>query len=293
MPTRLFTIAYGNAFADLYERIAVRSLLQSRNREALSNIIVSLYSDAETMPRVAEVAKRLGQVDPHVIELEADPARAIQSALLNEIKICLDTKSTMIIVNPENFWGDGSLPNLLAIAGEQDVCVAAPHVRVCKNQFIEFIDDINQDILNANLVHLSMISMHPSWGDANADNPQTSTFHAGISWRKIAHNLYAVTHLLPTVFLARFNAADYGYFKSGHERGAVGLWDHFWPERLVESGRERVIGSSDAFFLVELTDPETHNVPLKPNDPKCPSAFYRGSSQTHAMRNLTAIWRAI
>lgn len=290
MPTRLFTIVYGDAFADLYERIAVRSLSQPQNRAAIpQDAVIALYSDAETMPRAVKAASKLGRVKPHTITVDAPVASLIQAALLNEVKVCLDTQSTLIIVNPENFWGDGSLESLLGVAGTQDVCVSAPHARVDAGKFLSCLPDYCLN--NPQLVQLAMNTLHPSWNESNADHKETGSYLSGVSWRKIRSNLYAVTHLLPTVFLARFTPADYGFFEEQHRRGAVGLWDHFWPDRLAEAGRQRVIGSSDAFFLAELTEPHTHNVPKAEVNPLDHSVFHRRSAQINATRNMTAIWR--
>ena len=98
-----------------------------------------------------------------------------------------------------------------------------------------------------------------------------------------------VGHLQPTVFLARQNARDYGFFAA--RPNARGLWDHHWPEILAQDGRLRIIGSSDAFFVAELTDAATHNTELRPVDPKKPDAFFREGEHIRLARTVVSVWR--
>ncbi|WP_460993952.1 hypothetical protein, partial [Staphylococcus aureus] len=104
--------------------------------------------------------------------------------------------------------------------------------------------------------------------------------------RQIEPNLYAVTHLLPTCFVCRFNAADFGFFSTYiHARG---IFDHFWPIKLGESGRYRCVGSSDACFIAELTPEETHSTPVFEQNTKNPTEFYRTASNIEANRQFVS-----
>jgi hypothetical protein len=99
--------------------------------------------------------------------------------------------------------------------------------------------------------------------------------------------LYAVQHRIPTAYLARPVAADVAYFKQETD---LGVWDHRWPEILVEAQRQRVVGSSDGAFVIELTPPAVNNPPLKRHDGAVDD--YRGQLRHHAVnRNMLAIWR--
>lgn len=302
MKLRLFVCVYGREFLSLFQQVACRSLLQPRNKAALaaSDVTVALYSDPATMEEAAETADHLGTVERHWIEPTANAPQTQQAAIMAEIRRCIDEDATCIMVCPDNFWGDGTLPNLLAIAGEaQGICLAVPHPRVNRLSFeCRLMGDSliagGKTLDNGNLVYRAMQVLHPSWTNAR-ETPfpaDTSSFNAGISWSGIGDGLYAVSHLLPTVFVARFIEADYILFREAIAKGLAGIWDHHWPIMLVNTGRQRVIGSSDAAFIVELTDADSHNVPLTPNDPKEPNRYHRDAPHIRANRNVTAIWRA-
>ncbi len=291
MKLRFFVICYGDKHADLYERIAVRSLTQTRNKAAIpEGAVVSLYSDEATMPRVSAISERLGTVEPHVMALSENHYDTQNLAFIEEVGRCVREDATLIIVNPDNFWGDGSLGNLLAIAGEQNVCIASPHVRVDRDKFLgEISGEPGWQFENWLLVRLAMRTLHQSWIDADVSRPSANTYYTGIALKEIAPGLHAVTHLQPTVFCARLNARDYGFF--AERKGARGLWDHFWPEILAAEGRHRVVASSDAVFIAELTDSNTHNTELRKVDPKKPDNFFRDGAHIAMNRNVVGIWR--
>jgi hypothetical protein len=288
MKLRFFVICYGTAHADLYERIAVRSLTQTRNKAAIPpGAVVSVYSDAESMWRVAAISACLGAVEPHVLPLSENTYDTQNCAFIEEVGRCVREDAALVIVNPDCFWGDGSLANLLAIAGEQNVCVASPHVRVDRDKFLAAVSASELD--NQSLVSLAMRTLHQSWIDADVSKERANTYHTGIAIRRIGIQLHAVSHLQPTVFFARLNARDYGFFAEHPQ--ARGLWDHAWPATLIEQNRYRVVASSDAVFIAELTDATTHNTELRTVDPKKPDDFFRDAPHISANRNIVGIWR--
>lgn len=296
MTLRICVVCYGDEHASLYEQVAVRSLLQTRNRAAIpSGTVVSVYSDAATVDRVAKASEPLGIVERHIVAIPTDPNAhySVQTnAFVDEIGISVRTDATMLMLGPDNFWGDGSLGNLLAIAGETQACFAVPHVRVDEAQFAVFASRVpaHGPIGNPELARLAMVALHPSWRDADLTKPDTNSFITGIGWRDLGGGLYAIHHLQPTVFLARPNARDYGFF--AERRHVMGIWDHFWPEILAQEGRLRTIASSDAVCIVELTKASTHNTELRKLDPRKPDDFHRTGAHISLNRNVVAIWRA-
>lgn len=284
---RFFVLAYGAEFSDLYLRSALFSLTQPNNK--IPNAIVSVHSDIASMSAVAGPSEQLGEVEPHFITPQDDPNDTQRDAFIEEIKRCVEQSATMVVVSPDNYWGNGSLPNSLAILGEQDVCLGIPHMRVDKDKFLSECPT-HYGINNEELVSLSMKTIHPSWANCDPSDEKTNTFFTGISMSRITKDLYAVTHLLPTCFVCRFNASDYGYF--AERRHVKGLFDHHWPEKLAREGRLRVVGSSDAAFIAELTPAGTHNAQTTPSNPKNESEFHRTAPHIEANRTLVSIWRA-
>ena len=283
---RFFCLAWGDHFTDMLERVLLRSFMQPRNATAIpSDCVVSLYSNKASMEKVSTLAAKIGKVEPHIIDTTSGEETQ-HKALRQEVRICYETDATLIMLCPDSFWGDGSLGNLLTIAGKTNNCIAAPHVRVDEKQFLNELPDCTFD--NQALVARSFKTLHKSWVDADADKPVINSFYAGVSWRRLGEGLYAVTHRVPTIWLARFTEKDMEFFERDN---ASGIWDHYWPEELVRSERQRVIGSSDAFFIAELTNASTHSTLLHDNDGSNPDQYFRPAVHTSTNRNVTAIWR--
>ncbi len=282
---RFFVLAYGEEFVNLYEKIALRSLLQSENR--INDAIVSIYSDGASLNRLADLSQPLGLVEGTVIVPQSDSNDTQREAFIREIKLCVEQKSTMVVVSPDNFWGNGSLRNGLNILAHQNACLAIPHIRVDQAKFLEALP--TGEVSNDQLMKLSMETIHGSWLAADATQEKTNSYFTGISIARITENLFAVTHLQPTCFICNFTAEDYEFFVM-HPTGRA-LFDQYWPSELVKSGRYRVIGSSDAAFIAELTPSDSHHTNLTMRDPRNHSRFVETKFHTEANRNVVSIWR--
>ena len=289
MKIRLFTLVYGNEFLDLFERVAARSLLQAKNKTALNGCVVSLYTDAETSGHAHMVATQLGSVDVHEIVADWTDARTQQRCMLAEVRRCLDDDAAMVICNPENYFGDGAFSNLIRIgSGCRGICVASAFPRVNRQEFLEKLPPWDVDC--PTLVGLAIETLHPSWQAAWAGRAISSSYDAGITIDKLSDKLYAVNHLLPTIFMAQFVEDDYTALGQLIDAGVDGVWDHYWPELVVAQNRQRTIGSSDAFFVTELTDPNTHNVQLMRH--YSDNRYHRDGLHIRSNRNVVSIWRA-
>ncbi len=287
MKLRFFVICFGDKHADLYERIAVRSLTQPMNIQSIpDDAIVSVYSDESTMPRAEAASAKLGIVEPHIVTLAENHYDTQNRAFIEEIGRCVREDAALIIVNPDCFWGDGSLANLLNIAGEQNICIASPHVRVDSEAFQAELPD--GEIDNPALVSLAMKTLHQSWKDADVSKEKANSFLTGIGIRSTGA-LHYVSHLQPTVFYARLNARDYGFFAERPQ--ARGLWDHAWPEILTQEGRQRTVANSDAVFIAELTEPDTHTTELRPINSQKPDDFFRTAAHISVNRGIVGVWR--
>lgn len=322
MTLRFFVICYGEANADLLERVAIRSLTQPQNKAAVpSGAVVALYSDEATMERAKAACERLAPVEVHLIKLRSTADSDVNvfapgalydvqnGVFIEELERCVKADAGIVIVNPDCFWGDGSLGNLLAIAGEQNVAVAAAHPRVDRDKFLGELESIENlfRIANYGLVGMAMRSLHRSWEDARTENlpdggvldnasdkrsgvgSQANSYFTGIGIRSIGNGIHIVHHLQPTVWYARPTARDYAYFAA--RPTARGVWDHFWPEILAQEQRIRTVASSDAVFIAELTDAKTHNTELMPVDPKNPTKFHKDGPHIALQRNIVHVWR--
>ncbi len=165
------------------------------------------------------------------------------------------------------------------------MCVAVSHVRV-KPTILKEPDFAKS---NAHLVAASWRNLHRTWTEAEIGRELTNSYIGGVSWRRIRDGLYAVSHRLPTIYLAQVDRSDVEWFENYK---VVGAWDHAWPSKVAMEQRQRTIGSSDAAFIAEVT-PEFSNIPhCQPRDPDQPDKYWSDKAHNFVNRNVAAIFRA-
>lgn len=292
-PVRIFSIVYGQRFIDWFERGCIRSLKWPKNLAALR---MAEAWDVWTMPadedRVRWLAESLGiPIETHLLSPYSDGDDAarkeqLRLALTFQMRACRDSKAFLWIA-PDSIFGDGSIASFMALGSVPGICVATAPMRVNADGFIEAM---HNPMSNADLVRLSFERMHRGFRDANAELPETNSYISGVSWRQIGEGLYAVTHLKHSSYLMQPTKKDVDWWERMNKFGA---YDHSLPKLLVADQRQRVIGSSDAAFVAELT-PEDVGVPkLKPTDPNEPDRYDHEQHGHHAVnRNVVCIWRA-
>ncbi len=290
MSARLLTIVWGDRHIGWFDKACVSSLERPANLSALKDRVSQwdIVTKEEDIPRVKAISDRLGLSTVFYTDgdLSVLPNEVLQRELFSHMQRCFSNKEAMILAPPDSMFGDGSIPSIIAVGSRKGICVAVPHVRVTPRILAE--TDAHRS--NASLVEASWRHLHRTWLEADATRELTNTYGGGVSWHKIGPNIFAVTHMLPTVYYANFIETDilwWGALK------AVGAWDHHWPSKLVAEKRQRVIGSSDAAFIAEVT-PEFANIPgCTPSDPEEPDNFWGGKA-AHPIfnRNHVAIFRA-
>ena len=293
MKARMLTIVWGPQHLDWFERACVASLGQRDNFAALAEHvrtwdIVTQSSDAAA---VQEIASRLQlPVELHTDQsLGGSPGMTLQREIMAQMMRCLDDQSALFMAPPDSIFGDGTVQSVFAIGQPKAVCVAVPHVRVTP----QILKEPAPGRTNAALVAASWRHLHRTWIEAEATREQTNTWAGGVSWRKVGADLYAVTHRLPTVYLAQFDQTDLQWWTTWQaQRGLNGAWDHFWPSKLVAESRQRVVGSSDAAFIAEVT-PEFGNIPpCSASDPEEPDKCWGQGAHFVINRNVMAFFRA-
>lgn len=293
MKLRIFVLVYGEAFLALLERAAVASLLQPANRSALpSGAVVSLHTDATSKQRAIGIMSKLGlPIEVSTVTTTEHPTESQHRAVIDEMKACLAQDAAMLMITPDMFFGDGSIGNLLAIAGDQKLCVAAPHVRVNRDEFLDELPLAMKrgSMSNAHLVAMAMHHLHRTWKQADPYEPVNNCYWSGVAIRQLGPKLWSVQHRLPNIFLAWFRPEDLAFW-DGHEKR--GLWDHHWPSPVMEAQRHRTICSSDGFFAAELT-PRDENRPRTEPASLHDRDRYIGQRYHHVVsRNPVSIWRA-
>ena len=274
---RLFTLVYGEKYLNWFEKTSPSIGTQKA--------IWDIYTDPQSEKRAVEIASRLGmKIEVHSQVRTGNAGEELQKFLISHLDLCLKTNSDLLICPPDSIFGEESIQNMISIASaEPGICVSVPHVRANS----DFLDTYSNILSNRELVKKAFEHLHKSWKDSEMTLKENNIWWSGTAWRRLDKGLYAVIHRLPTPYLVRPLPKDLEYFH-GDER--LGLWDHRWPEMLVKDQRQRVIGSSDGAFIVELTDPNVNHPPLKSLD--FSPDRYRGNMLHHQVnRNMVSIWR--
>jgi hypothetical protein len=294
IPVRLFTIVWGERFMNWFEHGLVRSLGWPQNKAALKKRVTcwDLWTTPEDEARVREIASRLGIALEVRTILNGKPESVIRKknlieSLIAEMDYCVGKKSAFFFASPDAVFGDGSVESFMEIGSVPRVCVAAVPMRVVADGFLEALGDA--PVSNPRLVKLAFERMHSAFASGQIGLPQTSSFRSGLAWRKIRDGMYAVTFRMHSSYLMQPEWTDVKWFR---DKPKFGNYDWSFPQVLVGQQRQRVIGSSDAAFIVELTtggeDQRTWSSPF-PDDP---DRFEKDLLHHQVNRNVQCIWRA-
>lgn len=173
-------------------------------------------------------------------------ADVLLSQLRLLIKRAIDTNAIVFMAAPDMIWGQNSMYNMVKLAeGKDEVCIAAPHLRVIDNDFQ------NKTPTNRELVDRVFNYPHQAFLSSFDHNDANGTLSGGLSIRKIDDNNYCVIANLPTVHLVQFNQRDQAFWDNNL---CMGHWDRGWLYELYINNRLKLVGSSDIAFCAEITD---------------------------------------
>lgn len=249
MRLRIFTQVYGSKYISWLRDGLLNSLRWPGNLRALKAYadIWDVYCNPDEVPVIRDL------LSPFEIPIEYhgfyqyDYTHITQHhCIIHHGRLCAESKKAMFVAPPDTIFGEGSLESLFAYGEAPGTCVSMVHMRV--NSAIN--QSWAEPVSNPKLVSLAFQNMHPTWTYADMTLRKTNSKIAGVAWRKISGKLWLCQHRLPTCYLANINQSDLDWMN----RHRPGLWDHGWPEKLVNEQRHRYLGSSDAAFAVELTD---------------------------------------
>lgn len=282
----ILTIFWGADFVSRFKRGTLKSLAFKKNREALKGQIWNVFTEEEFFEDLSnEIAKLLPETELRLRDLSVvrDRTDYLHSALIWQIKQCLKNESQMLLAPPDTVFGDGTIPNLIKLGKEKDSVVVVPHPRVLP----EILDQ--KFTSNEEMVTAAFNTLHRSWSESE-ESPSAkwhNGYIGGTSWEVIDKNLYKVKHLLPTAYFCNFTDEDLDYFETCT---GIGNYDHKWPGHiLVPRGRQVYVASSDACFIVEITDHDK-NLPPVVQGPK-PSGFWQNNPHNHVNKQIAAFFR--
>lgn len=259
-----FTCVWGR-HVHLYDAILMRSLFQSGNIPSLladgysiELHVHTLESDVNEVIKVIDKYKATRCINDRILTTKLTSYhgnKIIQNnALIKTISLCIEHNAMFVPAAPDSFFGNYSIRNIVKLNMDRNLCIAGVHLRVNENEFLSLLKKYPHEISNPELVNLTFKSAHQNLYDSFIENEENCSYIGGIAIQKIDNNTYAVTHRLPTVYLANFNKSDLKYFS----KKSFNCWDHEWPSLLMAESRYKLIGCSDLFYLAEATESNFH-----------------------------------
>lgn len=277
-PLRIYAPVWGDAHIDQFKRAILKSFAWPRNAEALEGNIKCwhVYTKAADYMKLGTMMEGIGQ--PYRISVldsftdTTGQTAALCKAGLEVMQACVDDGSLFFTGETDFVFADGSIEPMLSLAQRPRVTVTVPHMRVLP-QFLDFLD---HPVGCAEMVSLAMRCPHRTWQDAEFGiqgfiRQHSNQYYGGLSWERFG-KMYLVQHVIPNAWISNIEPSDLDLMRKYNDWSA---WDHRLPSKFIKEGRNRVIGSSDAAFMVEITDPNERNAPNSQINPAKPDAFYR------------------
>ncbi|MCK5214144.1 MAG: hypothetical protein KAR05_02170 [Candidatus Omnitrophica bacterium] len=295
---RFITVAWGS-YVDLFFSYVVPSLLQESNIPALYSedyiIEWDLYTkkgdQSFSSEFYQEILEKLNKyVKLNIIPLE-DTEDITYQALLQHVRKVVRERSLFVMTPSDTIFGNASLFNAVKLIAGKGICLAAAHPRVDTDKILESheLDVLKRggEVENDQLVDIAFRYGHPALLEAFDEKDMNVTL-SGLSVRPLDDRHYGVISNLPTPYLCLMDEDDLKFFENDK---TYNNWDRKWLQRLVQQSRIKFVGSSEAFFCIELT-PFKHPVFPKPN---CQNndwykAFEHMRIQNHVCNNFYCIW---
>lgn len=291
-PLRLITSVWGEKHLEWFEKFCLKSLMWPKNSLAVRGATWTFITTEEDQPKIQAMINRydvrLANIEFIIFgpEFHKNPHSAgafINQALLMEMSRAITFGAQSFLAPPDTIFADGTLPNMIQIGAQRDSVVFAVHARVLPT--IETPDACSQ----AQLVTAAWKNLHKTWADAEIGLEKINSYVGGVSWRFLEVGMYSVCHRLPTPYLINFTPEDLVFFKNQIHWGVI---DHAWPSAgLVETERVRLIGSSDAGFMVEVTEPEQNIPPVAAYREDEPDLFWKNLQHNKLNRMFSVILR--
>ncbi len=293
----IYTLAWGN-YIDWYFNFTLPALMHDSNTKALENsgyeVKFILYTigngkDKDVIDKYIDENDYFRNIK--VVELDIGQRTETKNiavlAVLDVFKRCIKERALLFLAPPDCIFGNGSLYNSVIASYDKKKCFASALPRVSLDILNEIGSYPKQGITNSELVSLCMKFPHDNFKYAN-EELDINTTHKGVSYRKISTGLYTVTHNLPSAFLVFPIKEDYDYFNKVQD---FNMWDRGWLDLLIRTKRIKISGSSDLFFLVELTPAPFERESELKKDLKHNDEVPRPEFHHYASNMFISVWR--
>lgn len=292
----VYTFAYGD-FLDYYFNYSLPALMHDSNTESLIRSgyeVEFLLYTTDNKRLISEKYKQHPYFNKYKISIvEFSPGKyktnrkMANIALLSVLKKVIDETAILFLAAPDMIISNRSLFNIVSASFGKNVCFASAHARV-EMGILEKVKKCNVNGLDsATMVSLCFQFAHGKLKYADEELDENST-HNGMSYRKIADNVYTVHHSLPSPHLVFPTQEDYDFFLKAQD---FNMWDREWMQMLIKTNRIKVSGSSDLFFAVELT-PEVFSLEREVKKSQKYNDIAGVSFHNRVCRTFTSVWRS-
>ncbi len=274
MALQILTCVWGKSHIELFKKTALESLSWDKNKKALTDAQAIWNIITDDVDAMKELTKHLPEPIYPIINIRSmedhrDYIDQVQSASIWQMERSVESKDKVLLAPPDTIFGDGTVANLLEAGKDNESVVVVPHARVLPSILTE-MDSFYLPVDNAPLVSLAWRHLHDAWVHAERGHANQSSYVGGVEWWRVG-NIIQGTHRLPSPYLIQFTKEDLLYFRSAI---SFGHFDHMWPgDILIPRGRQRYLGSSDAAFIVEITEADKNVPPIIEGQPE--SGFWR------------------
>jgi len=286
----IFTHVSGALHIDRWKRAGAVSLLWPKNVNALGkyDVLWDIYTDKKSFTEVSEFAEALPFRKEVTEDVFSEDRSGGDKAFRLSLAKAYAQEAYFMPAPVDIIWGDGSVNTLARMMDLGHCrCVAAPHVRVSEAKFMAGFN--GSPLSNGQLVTKAFANLHECFAGSEVPADKANCFHSATAWTRLEEGLYAASFAIPTIHMMQPNKDDLAWY--GKNPG-TDHWDHRFPTSLVGTDRHRVIGSSDACFMAELTE-DSRQAPSRGVVHKRQWDEYSGKLPHHIQnRNTVAVFRA-
>lgn len=286
----IFCPVWGGKHLDLLKTALFKSFNWPKNKTATKDatwhFVTSNQEEANKAREIVNAKTSFDYIAPELAIEGSDKGFYILPQLLQVIVHCLNNNQPMLMATPDFIYGDGTIDAFKKIGSRPGTCVSIPHIRVHP----EILEQLNEPPTNAKLISLALNFAHISWTGSEAGVENQRSYRSAIEWQKEGSSV-SVEHLMPSPFFCNFLKEDLDYLQLPHDQRppGFGAWDHKWPRFLIEYGRLRLIGSSDAALMVEVTDKDANVPPIDPTNK--PGKFFNQDFHNNVQKQFISIFR--
>ncbi len=262
---RLLSVVYGERYINLFHKVCLRSLWQPGNLPALLNagrqiehLVITPFSNKYVWNYKSPNYK----VD---CVWYGDKPNVQTYAIKEWLKMCVDDGSLAMIANPDWFFADGSVSNLVNYLNDRNFSVAGLYTRINDLDFLKELKKQPDRVYSSSML-VDSAFLHPhhvlKYADVTKDSNHSA--YSGHFIQPISQGLWTMNIRLAHVFLASVNVSDVEHYDGCKEMygqawwdsNSAAWWDSLWPSHIYKQGRFKFLQSSDLFFCVDLTKPD-------------------------------------